>query len=118
MFIGRDACGIGSKALVAGLVPTGNVQVQVWDMAPDSALARKNISVQNQAETQAVLQNATLSNLYNGIVQPGKEKASEDLIAAFQYLKVAYKKNGDSFHEDVVTEQVGMDSKWKKALLD
>lgn len=53
-----------------------------------------------------------------GIIQPGKEKVSEDLIAAFQYLKGAHKKNGDSLQGHAVTEQMGMDSKWKRTLLN
>jgi len=32
-----------------------------------------------------------------GAVQPGEEKALGDLIAAFQYLKGAYKEEGDRF---------------------
>ena len=41
-----------------------------------------------------------------GLVQPGEEKAVGDLIAAFQYLKGAYKQEGSQLFERVQGEMV------------
>lgn len=40
------------------------------------------------------------------------------LIAASQYVKEAYKKDGDFLQEDVVTGQGGLDLNWRRVGLD
>lgn len=58
-FFGSDACYHGSASVSWG---HASFRFRRWLQVPDFALSGKNISAQNQAETETVVRNPTLPN--------------------------------------------------------